>query len=152
MTECAAQLDAALNALDASLAAQDAGVQGAFNWLITPAGVMDQQRGALELWKQQVGELESIGFANVQAGTRSLQSWFNTAHAIHDAIASTTSDIGTWNWDGIVSGTASQTASDVKTGALAAGQLAAVGFGAAVPLVAGAFVLYWLFMLGGRRG
>jgi len=117
MDDCIGTLIHDMENLRARLASQGTGFSGALNWLTGSDDVAAQVNGAANQWQNQLNDLGTRQYDNVLAGQQSLENWFGTGKAIHQAVSSTGADVGNWSWDGIVSQAAKQTATDAKQAA-----------------------------------
>lgn len=149
MTSCLAQLDNDLNAYGTAI---DQGVVSSFiNWTIGSDSSQDAATHAFQQWTSQVQTMRDQE-PQVFSGDLSMEGWFSTGKAIHDSLASSTTDVGNWQWSGVVSSTASTTAVEVQQDAKAVASVAAIGGSALLVVAAILGVAYILFASAGVRG
>lgn len=148
MDSALVQLRQALATYQTQLSQQSSGFTGVSNWLnakLTGSSSQDAAVNAGVQWSNQIDKLGSTDYQAVLSGDQSLEGWFGTAQALHDALVSTGADISNWSFGGIVSQTASATATQVVKDV-------AIGSAITLPLVVLGVALYFFLVFGGRKG
>lgn len=122
MEDAVALVQADINSTSTTFAAQGTGVNGVLNGVFQfiGGGQEDAQQAgenAIQLWTSQFTTWSGDDKASVLSGDLSLDNWFATGKALHEAIASTGADVGSWSWAGVTSQTAGATVDEVVAGA-----------------------------------
>lgn len=148
MEDAIAMVKQDLQNAQSTMSAQGTGVNGAINGIFVLLGggqqdAMDAMYSATAQWSAQFDTWSGSQKQSVLSGDLSLAKWFPIGEALHNAVASTGTDVSNWTWSGVVSKTAAASVQDVKDAANKALPYAA-GTGLLIAAVGFLYVL-WVF-------